>query len=141
MDVTRVPGKSAGSLRIRASVACYHCGHVSGHIVADTVERIAFGIYHDAAVPDDRGGVPVSGLHLRCHRCGGPVFLGEVETFRAPNPVVVTWSGRGRPPARPRPEVGYVVREAGPMPGDAGRVGPDGPRRLPHAPRPQRHSA
>ena len=98
--------------RVRASVVCYHCGHVSGHVVADRPEGLQFGTY----VARDGGEEhPIRGLKVRCARCHGPVYFDEVEAVREREPIVIRWAGRGRPPAQPRPEIGVVVRDKAPI--------------------------
>lgn len=63
---------------IRADVKCYYCGHVSGQIEGDPGNSQALWNYRS-----------LSGSHsslrrrqIRCERCGGPVFLDEIETVR-----------------------------------------------------------
>jgi hypothetical protein len=67
---------------IRADVKCYYCGFVSGQIEGDP----------DGAHPQwnfrFRAGVTQpsepSSRQIRCVRCGGPVFLDDIETVRTP---------------------------------------------------------
>jgi hypothetical protein len=67
---------------IRADVKCYYCGFVSGQIEGDPDRARPhwyFRVRADAAPPAE------SNLRqIRCIRCGGPVFLDDIEKVRAP---------------------------------------------------------
>ena len=81
--------------RVRASVVCYHCGHVSGAVEGAANAPLAGGVF----VP--MGGaerVPLSGRAVRCARCRGPTYLDDVQPVRELQQRLVTWRGRGRPP-------------------------------------------
>lgn len=81
--------------RVRASVVCYHCGHISGAIEADADAPLAAGVFVRA--PDARR-VPLAGRTVRCLRCRGPTYFEDVQPIRDRQPRLVTWRGRGRPP-------------------------------------------
>jgi hypothetical protein len=83
-------------VRVRASVACYHCGHSSGEVEAEVDCPLAAGVFLPAGQPGAR--VELRGRRLRCARCGGPTYFDEVRPVRARQPRLVTWRGRGRPP-------------------------------------------
>jgi hypothetical protein len=83
-------------VRVRASVACYHCGHTSGEVETEPDRPLAAGTFLPAAQPGTR--VALRGRLLRCARCGGPTYFDEVHEVRARQPRLVTWRGRGRPP-------------------------------------------
>jgi hypothetical protein len=82
--------------RVRASVLCYHCGHTSGEVEAETHRPLATGVFLPAGQPGVR--VELRGRRLRCARCGGPTYFEEVRPIRTREPRLVTWRGRGRPP-------------------------------------------
>src|SRR3989442_11015290 len=86
----------ADGVRVRASVACYHCGHSSGEVEAGRDCPLAAGVFLPAGRPDAR--VELKGRRLRCARCGGPTYFDEVRPVRVRQPRLVTWRGRGRPP-------------------------------------------
>jgi hypothetical protein len=81
--------------RVRASVICYHCGHVSGAIEADADTPLAAGVFVRA--PDERR-VPLGGRTVRCLRCQGPTYFEDPQPVRERQTRLVTWRGRGRPP-------------------------------------------
>lgn len=70
-------------MMIRADVKCYYCGHVSGQMEGDPTNqhgrwsfRSAAGLIQPLRQPGQR---------IRCDRCGGPVYLDEIENVRAPS--------------------------------------------------------
>ena len=82
--------------RVRASVACYHCGHCSGEVEAEAGRPLATGVFLPSGRPE--ASVELKGRGLRCARCGGPTYFDEVRPLRVRQPRLVTWRGRGRPP-------------------------------------------
>jgi len=69
-------------MMIRADVKCYYCGHVSGQMEGDPSNsdsqwnfRTRTGLIQPVRQKDQR---------IRCDRCGGPVYLDDVETIRTP---------------------------------------------------------
>jgi hypothetical protein len=62
-------------MKVSASVRCYHCGHVSGEMVAEYGENVARGEFN----PREGSDVPAEGAPLRCERCDGPVYLEDVR--------------------------------------------------------------
>lgn len=69
-------------MMVRGDVKCYYCGFVSGQMLGDpdTIGRpLKF-----RPVDVNSKMLPGKGQPLRCLRCGGPVFLDEVEQLRAP---------------------------------------------------------
>jgi hypothetical protein len=84
------------AIRVRANVACYHCGHTSGEVEAEADHPLATGVFVPAAQPTVR--VELRGRLLRCARCGGPTYFEEIRPVRERQPRLVTWRGRGRPP-------------------------------------------
>jgi endogenous inhibitor of DNA gyrase (YacG/DUF329 family) len=67
-------------MMIRADVKCYYCGHVSGQIEGDPQSHRPYWNFHSRAGSSQR--VQPRGQRLRCDRCGGPVYLDEIETLR-----------------------------------------------------------
>ncbi len=66
---------------IRADVKCYYCGYVSGQIEGNPHDAQASWSYRSRS-----GAASIAsagGRRIRCRRCGGPVFLDEIETVRA----------------------------------------------------------
>lgn len=67
-------------MQIRADVKCYYCGFVSGQLEGDPERTTHHWNFRT------NGGVSPSSSpskhQLRCTRCGGPVFLDEIETVR-----------------------------------------------------------
>jgi len=71
---------------IRADVKCYYCGHVSGQVEGDPDKPRRRWSFQPAAQLTSRD--PPARNSLRCLRCGGPVFLDEIEAVRSrPFPV------------------------------------------------------
>jgi hypothetical protein len=67
-------------MMIRADVKCYFCGHVSGQIEGDPAGSKSPWSYHP------RSGAIISlesrRQRIRCGRCGGPVYIDEIESVR-----------------------------------------------------------
>lgn len=76
-----------------ADVKCYHCGHISGEIVAEEGQSLKTGSFRPA--PDSR--VVQDNGRLRCSRCSGPVYLDEIRRIRPPEVFVNVRPRRGRP--------------------------------------------
>jgi hypothetical protein len=63
----------------RADVKCYYCGHVSGQVQGDPEDPHPCWSFQPAqgsaiqSLPTRTG--------IRCLRCGGPVFLDEIEAI------------------------------------------------------------
>jgi len=86
-------------MNVRAELHCYHCGYVAARVEGERGEPIAQARLISPAVGP---GVRLrSGRPPRCGRCGGPLYLDEVEVIRyAPTVIVPLPPGRrrGRPP-------------------------------------------
>lgn len=67
-------------MQIRADVKCYYCGFVSGQIEGDPESQSQRWAFRSLTGATPR--VPSTNHSLRCTRCGGPVFLDEIETVR-----------------------------------------------------------
>ena len=94
-------------MRLMADIICYLCGEVSGRWEWLATTPPLLGIFR--ALDDGgpcRPRVPLA--RIRCHRCGGPVFLDAVETVRvrAPGPWGNLDGRRGRPVGQDQPLVG-----------------------------------
>ena len=91
-----------------ADVKCYHCGHISGEATLATGSQTVVTAFR--AVSDSCSTTtPVHDGHLRCCRCGGPVFLDEVRVTR-PAPILTIEDLK---PRRGRPRKADVIaREA-----------------------------
>lgn len=76
-------GKATGGDRtmiVRADVKCYYCGHVSGQVQGDPTDPRTRWSFHPVPGSDVQS---VSARNsIRCLRCGGPVFLDEIEAIR-----------------------------------------------------------
>lgn len=89
-------------MKVRAELHCYHCGYAAAR-VEGTTER-ANGPVTDLrylAPPSGPGFKKRPGGAPQCGRCGGALFLDELEVIRyAPTVVVPLPPGRrrGRPP-------------------------------------------
>lgn len=67
---------------IRADVKCYYCGHISGQIEGD--KDNADSRWNYRASNGASASMRQAMKRIRCDRCGGPVFLDEIETVRYP---------------------------------------------------------
>lgn len=73
-------------MMIRADVKCYYCGHVSGQLEGDPDNPYLRWTFYSVPGPAPR--TLSTRRAIRCIRCGGPVFLDEIETVRPqPDPV------------------------------------------------------
>lgn len=64
-------------MKISAEIKCYHCGYVSGQLVGEANSPMKVEAFKPN--PNYKGPMPHQGDPLRCFRCGGPVYLDEVE--------------------------------------------------------------
>lgn len=64
-------------MRVVGDVKCYHCGHVSGQIEGTRTDRLVLHKFKPSA--GFQGPEPRPGESLRCNRCGGPVFLEDLQ--------------------------------------------------------------
>ena len=89
-------------MNARAELHCYHCGYIAAR-VEGRVERMGAPITdsHLSTPPSGPGFNARPGSAPRCGRCGGPLYIDEVEIIRyAPTVIVPLPPGRrrGRPP-------------------------------------------
>jgi hypothetical protein len=91
-----------------ADVKCYHCGFVSGEATLEPGATARVSSFRPSADSCATSSALRAG-HLRCCRCGGPVYLDEVRIVR-PEPVL---SFEDLKPRRGRPRKAEVLaREA-----------------------------
>ena len=64
-------------MEVVGDVKCYHCGHVSGQIQGTRGDRLVLRAFKPR--PGYQGPVPGPGKQIRCERCGGPVFLDDMQ--------------------------------------------------------------
>ena len=79
-----------------ADVKCYHCGHVSGEMIAKEGQPLAHGTFR----PTSKLATTIQpNTRLRCARCGGPVYLDDVRSVRPAPPLALAdlHPRRGRP--------------------------------------------
>ena len=69
-------------MTICADVKCYYCGHVSGKITGQVGQPFRRDAFEPAASHRER--TLGTGERLRCFRCGGPVFLDDIQQIRRP---------------------------------------------------------
>ena len=67
-------------MRILADLKCYYCGHVTGQLEDDTSAPVRTRAFYPR--PGYVGTLPKPGERIRCTRCGGPVYLDEIEIIR-----------------------------------------------------------
>ena len=71
--------------KVVADVKCYHCGHISGQIIAE--RNAPLNVTNFVPRPGYQGPAPRPGVRLRCERCQGPVFL-DNRTVVTPTPPI-----------------------------------------------------
>lgn len=67
-------------MKIRADVACFHCGHVSAELVGEQGVPIHPSMISPSSVANLV--MPKAGRPLRCIRCGGPCYLDNKTIVR-----------------------------------------------------------
>lgn len=65
------------AIKVTGDVKCYHCGHVSGQVEGVRGERLVLHTFKPR--PGFKGPVPGPGDRIRCDRCGGPVFIEDLQ--------------------------------------------------------------
>jgi hypothetical protein len=83
-------------MRLRADVHCYHCGQISGSWEWQSTATPEHGIFQELGDQGRRTVCTLAGM--RCVRCGGPIFLDEVETVPERPQITFERPRRGRPP-------------------------------------------
>lgn len=67
------------AVEVKGDLKCYHCGHVSGELVGRSDLPFHLRTFNPAG--DCERGSKV-GDRFFCCRCGGPVFLDDIEVVR-----------------------------------------------------------
>ncbi len=62
---------------VTGDVKCYHCGHISGQIEGTRTDKLVLRAFKPRA--GFQGPVPGPGDRIRCERCGGPVYLEDLQ--------------------------------------------------------------
>ncbi len=87
---------SSVTIKMRADVACYHCGFRSGEV--EQLPGLPLGSGFFRPVNAQNRLIPIEGRALRCVRCGGPVFFDDTRRVVERNePLVFEPPKRGRP--------------------------------------------
>ena len=81
-------------MRVVGDVKCYHCGHVSGQIEGERTDRLVLHTFRPR--PGYRGQPPKPGQRIRCERCGGPVFLEDLQPVFEAEPVALPMAAAKR---------------------------------------------
>jgi len=87
---------------ITAELHCYHCGYVAAQVGGD--DAVSPYRFHLVS-PRPGGGLrQEAGRPPRCGRCGGPLYLDEMQIVRpkAYDDRVILPARRGRPPKKAR---------------------------------------
>lgn len=91
-----------GEMNARAELHCYHCGYVAARVEGKVTSVGAPMTNSRLSKPATGPGFSLRpGRPPRCGRCGGPLYIDEVEVIRyAPTVIVPLPPGRrrGRPP-------------------------------------------
>lgn len=74
-------------MQVIGDVKCYHCGHVSGQIEGTRTDRLVLHTFTPR--PGFRGQAPKPGERIRCERCGGPVFLEDLQPVLRTEPIAM----------------------------------------------------
>lgn len=86
----------SAKVKVKADVACYHCGYRSGEVEQDAGLPLTGGYFRPITAPDRL--IPLTGRSLRCSRCGGPVFFDDTRKVIERNePLAFEPPKRGRP--------------------------------------------
>jgi hypothetical protein len=83
---------------ITAELHCYDCGYVAAPVGGNTA--VAPFCFHLVLARPGGGLRLVEGRQARCGRCGGPLYLDEIEVVRprANDDRAILPARRGRPP-------------------------------------------
>ena len=89
-------------MNVRAELHCYHCGYLAARIEATAESKVSPLADVKLVAPAVGPGFKLRyGKNPFCGRCGGPLYLDEIEFIRyAPTVIVPLPPGRrrGRPP-------------------------------------------
>lgn len=67
-------------VKIKGDVKCYHCGYVSGQLVGEATTPLKSRLFTPS--PTYSGPLPRPGAPFVCGRCGGPVYLDDIEVVK-----------------------------------------------------------
>jgi hypothetical protein len=89
-------------MNVRAELHCYHCGYVAARVEGKTEGTGAPVTESKLTAPSVGPGYRLRPNHAPyCGRCGGPLYLDEIEIIRY-DPIVIVplppGRRRGRPP-------------------------------------------
>ena len=87
-------------MEVIGDVKCYHCGHVSGQVQGTRGERLVLRSFKPR--PGFKGELPKPGERIRCERCGGPVFLEDMQPVLPGVTPIPLPTQRGDGPSRKR---------------------------------------
>lgn len=87
--------------QVRADVKCYYCGFVSGELVGEPKTLLSVKSYR----PVEGTSAPKAGDPLRCARCGGPVYLDDVQPVKVQYEEDIRPQRSGRPRRRPQTDI------------------------------------
>lgn len=94
-----VPSPRGGSAHLYATsqdLKCMHCGFVAGQLVTEQEDGSQRSILRVSG--QCPSAAAVVGGRIRCCRCGGPVYLDEIEILMRLQPEVIEAPRRGRKP-------------------------------------------
>lgn len=83
-------------MKVVADVKCYHCGYISGELIAEHDGNLRPEAFHPAAT--FKKPLPQPGEGIKCGRCGGPVYLEDLRVYRPRVMEPIKPARRGRPP-------------------------------------------
>jgi DNA-directed RNA polymerase subunit RPC12/RpoP len=67
-------------MKVKGDLKCYHCGHISGQLIGESESPLASRLFVPSAGVNKP--LPVPGQRYKCTRCGGPVYLDEIEVVK-----------------------------------------------------------
>ncbi|MGQ9676667.1 MAG: hypothetical protein ACUVX1_13475 [Chloroflexota bacterium] len=67
-------------IKVKGDIKCYHCGYVSGQLVGESTTPLKSRLFVPS--PSYSRPLPRPGEPLTCGRCGGPVYLDDVEVVK-----------------------------------------------------------
>jgi hypothetical protein len=95
------PSHQVSPFLLAQDVKCLLCGYISGQFVRDPRGGPGSGSFR----PSPGAQPPAAAERLRCGRCGGPVYLDEIERILRPLTEPLEKPRRGRKP-KLRPTAG-----------------------------------
>ena len=86
-------------MTVCADVKCYYCGHISGKLTGEMGRPFRRDAFEPVQAHRDK--VLRVGEKLRCLRCGGPVFLDDIQYIRRPSKAPADLARRRRSAREP----------------------------------------